>query len=128
MVEPGSKEYKEMQKRLKSLYEEIFGLRPVYTFGGHITHFTDDVDIGRPLVQKFAIQNNLDENKAFEILESFIGEFRNLGFNIDNYIQEDTNYPYNELEKIFKRLINIRNHKKYILIFKYKNYQDFLNS
>ena len=57
-----------------------------------------------------------------------VNKLRNLGFNIDNYIQEDTNYPYNELEKIFKRLINIRNHKKYILIFKYKNYQDFLNS
>ena len=96
--QPGTKAYKEMQKKLRILYEELFGLRPVYTFGGHITHFSEDVGIETPLVLKFAAKNNLDEIESFNILEKFIDEYRNLGFNVENYIQEDTNCKYEELE------------------------------
>lgn len=119
------KEYRSMQKKLKELYEQIFGLRPVYTFGWHITHFTDDVGSGRPLVKEFARQNNLKEEIALKILEGFIDEYRNLSFNIDNYIQEDTKISFEEIETVFNKLISIRNNKKYIPIFKYKSYIDF---
>ena len=51
-------EYRLMQRRIKNLYEEMFGLRPIYTLGGVITHDTEA--FLHTQIEKFARLSELD--------------------------------------------------------------------
>lgn len=114
----------ELQKNIKKLYEEMFGLRPIHTLGGHIVHDPQIIE-GGPFFEKFVRLSGLSEARVTGILDSFLSDYRSVSLQIEVHIQPDTKSSVDELRKYYIRLLEIRNKEENVYIFRFRSYEEF---